>query len=48
MAAVGFVDNPNGNYSRLQSLTIAEYHRRRLDHGGGEQEPVPAAQGLGA
>jgi len=48
VAAVGFVDNPNGNYSRLQSLTIAEYRRRRLDHGDGEPEPVPAAQGLGA
>ena len=48
VAAVGFVDNPNGNYSRLQSLTIAEYRRRRLDHGGDERKPVPAAQGLGA
>ena len=48
VAAVGFVDNPNGNYSRLQSLTIAEYRRRRLDRDGGEPEAVPAAQGLGA
>ena len=46
VAAVGFVDNPNGNYSRLQSLTIAEYRRRRLDRDGGE--PEPAARGVGA
>ncbi|MEO3746352.1 hypothetical protein [Plantactinospora sp. B5E13] len=32
VAAVGFVDNPNGNYSRLQSLTIEEYHERRQAH----------------
>ncbi|MFB6396607.1 ATP-binding protein [Polymorphospora lycopeni] len=32
VAAVGFVDNPNGNYSRLQSLTIEEYHERRQTH----------------
>ncbi|MHB8246962.1 MAG: ATP-binding protein [Acidimicrobiales bacterium] len=31
VSAVGFVDNPAGNYSRLQSLTIAEYRRRRAD-----------------
>ena len=31
VAAVGFVDNPNGNYSRLQCLTITEYQRRRLE-----------------
>ena len=48
VAAVGFVDNPNGNYSRLQSLTIAEYRRRRLDRDGGDREPAPAAQGMGA
>ncbi|WP_166347416.1 ATP-binding protein [Phytoactinopolyspora limicola] len=24
--AIGFVDNPEGNYSRLQTLTIEEYH----------------------
>jgi len=28
VAAVGFVDNPNGNYSRLQSLAITEFRRR--------------------
>ncbi|MHB8594347.1 MAG: ATP-binding protein, partial [Acidimicrobiales bacterium] len=48
VAAVGFVDNPNGNYSRLQSLTIAEYRRRRLDRDGGEPESTLTAQGLGA
>jgi uncharacterized protein YPO0396 len=31
VAAVGFVDNPDGNYSRLQCLTITEYRRRRLE-----------------
>jgi uncharacterized protein YPO0396 len=31
VAAVGFVDNPNGNFSRLQCLTITEYRRRRLE-----------------
>ena len=29
VAAVGFVDNPSGSYSRLQSLTIEEYRRQR-------------------
>jgi uncharacterized protein YPO0396 len=33
VAAVGFADNPNGNYSRLLSLTITEF-RRRLERGG--------------
>ncbi|HVL84862.1 MAG TPA: ATP-binding protein [Pseudonocardia sp.] len=27
--AIGFVDNPTGSYSRLQSLTIEEFHARR-------------------
>jgi len=29
VAAVGFVDNPAGNFSRLQSLTIEEYREQR-------------------
>ena len=29
VSAVGFVDNPTGNYSRLQSLTIEEFRRIR-------------------
>jgi uncharacterized protein YPO0396 len=33
VSAVGFVDNPNGNYSRLQSLTIAEFRRRKAEAG---------------
>jgi uncharacterized protein YPO0396 len=33
VSAVGFVDNPQGNNSRLQTLTIAEYHARRVAHG---------------
>jgi uncharacterized protein YPO0396 len=32
VAAVGFVDNINGNYSRLQNLTIEEYRARQLAH----------------
>jgi uncharacterized protein YPO0396 len=32
VAAVGFVDNINGNYSRLQSLTIEEYRERQRAH----------------
>ncbi len=31
VSAVGFVDNPTGSYSRLQTLTIAEYKRRRQE-----------------
>lgn len=27
--AIGFVDNPTGTYSRLQTMTIEEYHTRR-------------------
>ncbi|GAB3850165.1 hypothetical protein GCM10029963_35960 [Micromonospora andamanensis] len=41
VAAVGFVDNPNGNYSRLQSLTIEEYHERRQAH---ESNASPASE----
>ncbi|HEY2578886.1 MAG TPA: SbcC/MukB-like Walker B domain-containing protein [Streptosporangiaceae bacterium] len=32
VAAVGFVDNPENNYSRLQTLTIEEYRQRQLSH----------------
>lgn len=32
VAAVGYVDNPTHRYSRLQTLTIEEYHARRLAH----------------
>jgi len=31
VSTVGYVDNPNGNYSRLQCLTIEEYRKRRDD-----------------
>lgn len=30
--AIGFVDNPTGTYSRLQTMTIEEYRRRRDGH----------------
>ena len=42
VAAVGFVDNINGNYSRLQSLTIEEYRERQLAH------TLRAGRGVGA
>jgi len=32
VAAVGFVDNETGNYSRLQGMTIEEYRRARAAH----------------
>jgi len=32
VSAVGFVDNPTSQYSRLQTLTIEEYNARRLAH----------------
>ena len=38
VSAVGFVDNPASNFSRLQTLTIEEYHARRLAHVIGQQE----------
>ena len=53
VSAVGFVDNPTSSYSRLQTLTIEEYHARRLAHVIGQQTtasgaqviPMPAAAG---
>ncbi|MDR2985598.1 MAG: hypothetical protein LBV34_12225, partial [Nocardiopsaceae bacterium] len=32
VAAVGFVDNPQGHNSRLQTMTIEEYQTRRAQH----------------
>jgi uncharacterized protein YPO0396 len=32
--AIGFVDNPMGNYSRLQTLTIEEFRERQASHHG--------------
>jgi uncharacterized protein YPO0396 len=48
VSAVGFVDNPNGNYSRLQSLTIAEYRRRRVEQSGRGSGATSSAEGLSA
>ncbi len=31
--AIGFVDNPSGSYSRLQTLTIEEFRNRQAGHG---------------
>jgi uncharacterized protein YPO0396 len=38
VSAVGFVDNPQGNNSRLQTLTIDEYQARRLAFHFAQQE----------
>ncbi|TMR88535.1 ATP-binding protein [Nonomuraea basaltis] len=35
VSAVGYVDNVNGQYSRLQTLTIEEYKARQLAHAAG-------------
>jgi uncharacterized protein YPO0396 len=49
VSAVGFVDNPQSNNSRLQTLTIEEYHARRLAHELGQQiEASQAAVGPAA
>ncbi|HEV2345485.1 MAG TPA: ATP-binding protein [Actinocrinis sp.] len=40
VAAVGFVDNPTGAGSRLRTLTIAEYRRRRLAEAAGDYAAV--------
>jgi uncharacterized protein YPO0396 len=42
VSAVGFVDNPNGNYSRLMSLTITEF-RRRVERVGATQASAVTA-----
>jgi uncharacterized protein YPO0396 len=41
VAAVGFVDNLDGGYSRLQSLTIEEYQERQLAHAQGGLGTAP-------
>ena len=40
-AAVGFVDNPSGSYSRLQCLTITEFRSRREEHGNRTDPQAP-------
>ena len=48
VAAVGFVDNPQNNNSRLQTLTIDEYQARRFTHRIAQQVVVgeiPAGSG---
>jgi uncharacterized protein YPO0396 len=42
VSTVGFVENRDGNYSRLQTLTIAEYRRRR-----GERQAGRSGTGIG-
>lgn len=41
VAAVGFVDNPSGSYSRLQCLTISEFRSRREEHGNRADPQAP-------
>jgi uncharacterized protein YPO0396 len=49
VSAVGFVDNPTSCYSRLQTLTIEEYHARRLAHVlGVDAGQVALAAGAGS
>ena len=43
VSAVGFVDNPEHNNSRLQTLTIEEYRARQLAHMLSQQVTAPAA-----
>jgi uncharacterized protein YPO0396 len=44
VSAVGFVDNTDSNYSRLQTLTITEYKQRQLAHAIGlAATPAPSA-----
>ncbi len=45
VSSVGFVDNPNGSYSRLQSLSITEFRQRLNSTGPGvaAAAPGPAA-----
>jgi uncharacterized protein YPO0396 len=45
VSAVGFVDNPDHNNSRLQTLTIEEYRARQLAHVLSQQTPLPAIAG---
>ena len=40
VAAVGFVDNPSGSYSRLQCLTITEFRSRREEYGNSADPQV--------
>ena len=41
VAAVGFVDNPSGSYSRLQCLTITEFRSQREELANGPDPRVP-------
>jgi uncharacterized protein YPO0396 len=40
VSALGFVDNPTENYSRLQTLTIEEYRTRRIAYAAGQEQHV--------
>lgn len=37
--SVGFVDNLQGNQSRLQSMTIEEYRERQIAHSSAPKSP---------
>jgi uncharacterized protein YPO0396 len=44
VAAVGFVDNPTEQYSRLQTLTIQQYRAQRLAHAVGQPAALAGAE----
>jgi hypothetical protein len=44
VAAVGFVDNPTQQYSRLQTLTIQQYRARRVAHAVGQHAAMSGAE----
>ena len=43
VSAVGYVDNPTQQDSRLQTLTIEEYRARRIEHALGQQKQAALA-----
>jgi uncharacterized protein YPO0396 len=43
VSAVGYVDNPTQQDSRLQTLTIEEYRERRIQHALGQQKQAAVA-----
>jgi uncharacterized protein YPO0396 len=44
VAAVGFVDNPTQQYSRLQTLTIQQYRAQRIAHAMGQPAVLSGAE----
>ena len=44
VAAVGFVDNPTEQYSRLQTLTIQQYRAQRITRAIGQPVALSGAE----